>query len=182
MTAPELRILLCTALLLAAPPLLRAQEAASGSETPQPAQSQPDAVAQDVPQTVPDAVPAGDTDTPPLLSVTVQADRFRDPFWPVGWEPDVYGLAGRSGGRGEGGIRRWQDAMRRVEITGLIRTADGSYLANVRGIGVVEVGDLIWVDYDGMIYKWRVREISERGIVPERVGVSPMRAPARQTE
>jgi hypothetical protein len=160
-------------LLLAGTAVLRGQDTPDGQAAAEQASVPPDAV-EPVPPTDPaDANP---------LPVTTRADRFRDPFWPVGWEPDVYGLAGRSGSRNAGGIRLWQDAMRRVDITGLIRTADGAYLANVRGVGVVEVGDIIWVDYDGMTYKWRVRAITERGIVPERVGVSPMRAPARQTE
>lgn len=104
-----------------------------------------------------------------------RADTLRDPFWPVAWQPAAFGTANPNLDRDQGGIRKWHDAIRRVNISGLIRAADGSYLANVPGVGVVEVGDLIWVEYEDMVYKWRVRAITEKGIVPERLSVSPAR-------
>jgi hypothetical protein len=107
---------------------------------------------------------------------------LRDPFWVVGWQPPTFGLAIPTADNDQGGIRKWQNALRRIEISGLIRTADGSYLANVKGVGVVETGDLIWVDYDAMTYKWRVRAITKKGIVPERVSVTPSRNVAAAVE
>jgi len=103
------------------------------------------------------------------------SERLRDPFWPIGWVPPEFGDNDAQAHRQVGGLRRWQDALRLIEIVGLSKKIDGTYIAMVKGIGVVEEGDVVSVDYEDFTYKWHVRKITSKGIVPERLGATPLK-------
>ena len=67
---------------------------------------------------------------------------------------------------------RWDEALKSVKITALSKAKDGRYIAIVKDIGVVEAGSQISVNYEDLTYRWRVKSISSKGIVPERLGAS----------
>ena len=95
---------------------------------------------------------------------------LRDPFWPVGWRPPNFGREDVP----DTGTKalQWEAAGRRLTITGLSKKAGGGYLAIVKGAGLVEAGDIIAVKYEGLTYKWKVTEITDTGIIRERLSVS----------
>jgi hypothetical protein len=100
----------------------------------------------------------------------------RDPFWPVGWEPPKVGpTVDAAPTQAPKPPTQWDEARKLLQVTGLSRrVTDGRYFAIVKGIGVVEEGDSVSVIQSGQMYKWKIRSISSRGIVPERTGVYPI--------
>jgi hypothetical protein len=107
-------------------------------------------------------------------SVKSGLEAIRDPFWPVGWEPPEEEEISDDGVEPPPGTSvRWDDAKKRIRITGLSKNSDGEHFAILKSIGVVEAGDVIAVTLDDLVYKWRVTRITNKGMVPEKVGVFP---------
>ncbi|NQT92128.1 MAG: hypothetical protein HQ559_05150 [Lentisphaerae bacterium] len=98
----------------------------------------------------------------------------RDPFWPVGWVPPDFGMSDDAAAPKLQPASRWKQALRLLKVTGITEGTD-EYIAVIKGIGVVEEGDVIAVNYQGLIYKWIVRSINGKGIVPERLSISRAR-------
>lgn len=98
----------------------------------------------------------------------------RDPFWPVGWVPPDFGLSEDESALKIQPASRWKQALQLLKVTGITEGPD-KFIAVIQGIGVVEKGDVLAVNYQGLTYKWIVRAIDRKGIVPERLGVSRSR-------
>lgn len=102
---------------------------------------------------------------------------LRDPFWAVGWQPP--GWAAKAETDPTVNVReisRWKEARKLIVITGISKKPNGNnYVAVLRGIGVVEAGDKISVDYNGLAYKWKVTSITQNGIATEQIGVFPVK-------
>lgn len=103
----------------------------------------------------------------------IDLSAFRDPFWPVGWTPPKASPVPRVT-RSASPIR-WDDATRMLEVTAMTQNSAGAYVAILRGIGVVEVGDTVSVTLGDLVYRWEVREITNKGIVPRRLGVTALK-------
>lgn len=98
---------------------------------------------------------------------------WRDPFWPVGWQPPNFGID-PSKLRARSNEIMWERAARMLKISGISRTREGGYLAVVKGVGIVEAGDVISVRFNGLRYRWRVEEVTQDSIVPIRIGTKPL--------
>lgn len=98
----------------------------------------------------------------------------RDPFWPVGWEPPVPGKVSANT-TVENVPTKWDEARALLQLTGLSKSLNGKYLAILKGIGVVEEGETVSVHLKGLNYKWKITSITSKGIVPERMGVYPIK-------
>jgi hypothetical protein len=123
--------------------------------------------------------PAENAPAPPALPREALAGtgtviRARDPFWPVGWHPPEVSVAAANGSS-ERLVVQWDDALRRVTVTGISRAVDGTYAAVIKGVGVVQTGDIISIRHGGLNYRWRVRDVTSEGIVPEKLGVLPIK-------
>lgn len=108
-------------------------------------------------------------------SQTLPTDGLRDPFWPVGWMPQPVADKGAVTGPQPKSPIRWEDAAELLRISGLSAKPDGSYLAIIKGVGVVEENDIISVNFSGLSYRWKVIAISNTGIKTERIGVISQR-------
>lgn len=98
---------------------------------------------------------------------------LRDPFWPIGEQPEGWGQK-EDGKKDEfEGLKRWELAIKEVKISGISKDHEGNYFASIRGQGVVEKGDIITADYGGLTYSWRIKEVTQRGIVPIKLDVVP---------
>lgn len=98
-------------------------------------------------------------------------EQLRDPFWPIGWRPDA-----RPDGKATVSPAvplKWAEAKKRLQLTGVIRTNAGKRMASIKGVGVVEEGDVISVHFENAVYRWLVRTITDTEIVTEQLGVSP---------
>jgi len=90
----------------------------------------------------------------------------RDPFWPVGYRP-------KAANEDDGGLLpkvktiKWPS----LNLKSIARASGGTHVAILEGVGIVEVGDIVTVKKDGLIFKWRIEAITEKGILPRRLGV-----------
>ena len=141
---------------MGAPPL---QEAAQNPGQPAPAPAEP--------------VPGADS--------TVSGSRTRDPFWPVGYAPKVIRKAtvGKTGLPSgpvavavlpePARIPQWDEAMRKLDIRGISligrdkASGKPKYLAMVAG-KLVEEGNVVSVNHDDFVYRWKVVGISTAGV------------------
>ena len=98
----------------------------------------------------------------------------RDPFWPIGWEPPHMGPV-TANTPTKSVLTNWDEARALLQVTGLSKTRDGKYLAILKRIGVVEEGDTVSVNFRGLNYKWKIASVTSKGIVPERIGVYPVK-------
>jgi hypothetical protein len=99
---------------------------------------------------------------------------LRDPFWPVGWAPANFGQIGVEEG-GQEALAKWEEARKLLKMSGMSRTADGRYAAILKGIGVVQEGDTVSVNYGDLVYRWRVCAITSSGINTEKIGAFPLK-------
>ena len=86
---------------------------------------------------------------------------LRDPFWPVGFIPEAG--ASKETKATESRIRKsllWP----KLEVRAISRTTQGSFIAIVDGIGIVESGDIVSMRRKGLIYRWKINKVSRKGI------------------
>ena len=144
-------------------PAAATDAAPAAVEVPSPAPSAPPGIAEPQANT-------NTADAPPELLTSV-----RDPFWPVGFSPVP--VSEKQVSERVSRIReltQWP----KLELRGITRTGKGEYIAILNGIGLVEPGDIISMRRDGLIYRWRVNDITAAGISRTRLDVrEPMSAP-----
>lgn len=99
---------------------------------------------------------------------------LRDPFWPIGWQPKGFGTDPKDTKKLEK-LKKWELAIKEIEITGISRGPKGNYFALIKDHGVVEKGDMLSVDYGGLTYTWLIKDVTKRGIKPVKVRVGPAR-------
>jgi len=132
------------------------------------------------PAAEPTAAPAieADDDAPePSTSNTAAKTQPRDPFWPIGYTPEVpidqqaldAAAAAAEAARRAAEID-WRGAQRKIQATAFSRKGSRHY-AFLRNHGLVEAGDIITVKHKVHIYKFRIGRINERGFSTQRVDV-----------
>ncbi len=107
--------------------------------------------------------------------------KLRDPFWPVGWTPPVkkpktpQDTVTEDTGPADF-VPKWSKVLRSIEVRSIVETfTEGEYIATVTGFGVVEKGNTLSIKHEGYLYKVLVKDISNKGIVPEKTSVSPLK-------
>ena len=108
---------------------------------------------------------------PPAAQDEVPVSSLRDPFWTVGWKPAPRAMPVQKKVAADATAQRWDEAFKQIRVSALGQNAEGKYVATVKGVGVVDVGDTISISYGGLLYRWKVVKISAEGLVPERIGV-----------
>ena len=93
---------------------------------------------------------------------------MRDPFWPIGYrpksresknEPDFSSTA----------QMKWPA----LKVKGLTKGVSGNYIAILENIGVVEAGDIIRIEQNGVIYRWKINAVTKKGVSSTRLDVIP---------
>ena len=98
---------------------------------------------------------------------------LRDPFWPVGWEPAPITPDAPKKVKPDF-TPLWGKVLRSIKVTSLSETFEkGTYIAIIKGYGVVEKGDILPIRMGGYTYQILIKDITSRGIVPEKKGVHP---------
>ena len=101
----------------------------------------------------------------------------RDPFWPVAYEPppppqkkadSVVSTTNEPPDNAPSATLLWEDALKTVEVRGIMKTGAGTYVAMVNGV-VSSAGDRVAIQYKNRPYEWRIAAISERGVSFARV-------------
>ena len=54
-----------------------------------------------------------------------------------------------------------------------ITAVDGRHIGLVRGIGLVEEGDVVRLVRNGVAYKWQVIEVSPKGLTYKKLAATP---------
>ena len=99
---------------------------------------------------------------------------MRDPFWPVGFYPMPESKKENEEEREkEKQLSELQARTKwpKLELIGLTKTSDNKYVAILKDFGVVEPGDIISAKQDGLIYRWRINAITDKGILRTRLEV-----------
>jgi hypothetical protein len=97
---------------------------------------------------------------------------LRNPFWPVGHVPEGWD-AGASSAVSKKLMDEsdWAAPAAKIRVSGTSRMGNQT-VAIING-DIKEVGDLIFVEYNDRIYKWKLNGVKATGKVSlERVGVS----------
>lgn len=95
--------------------------------------------------------------------------RLRDPFWPVGYNPLPE----------EEKIEQTKIADLKARINwpalplrGVTHAGGKRFIAIIDGIGLVEAGDIVVIEQDGLIYRWIIDKVSADGINSTRLDVT----------
>jgi hypothetical protein len=101
---------------------------------------------------------------------------LRDPFWPIGYSPVVPGSPQTNKSLPKATARveqppKWDDALKSLEVRGIMKTSSGSYVAIVDG-QVASEQEVISKSFLGKTYTWRITSISKAGIKFVRESVS----------
>jgi hypothetical protein len=115
-------------------------------------------------------------------SAQVSTEELRDPFWPIDHTPKARMVKKTPEKPKEidpkkiediKSIIDWEKAQKLIKVIGLSKKSDGSHIAIIEKEGIVEAGDYIKRTHNGLTYKWKIKTISEKGILPERLEVVP---------
>lgn len=100
---------------------------------------------------------------------------LRDPFWPVGYQPVSLEQQQAKAAEMEIATRaQWPELpLRAISHAGRQR-----FIAFIDKIGLVEAGDVVLMQEDGLVYRWRIESITEDGIVSTRLGVTQVAPPS----
>ncbi len=104
---------------------------------------------------------------------------LRDPFWPVGFHPEAE--SSKEAKAHESRVREsvfWP----KLELRGISRTTQGSFIAIIDGIGIVESGDIVSMRRKGLIYRWRINTVSSKGISRTRLDAREPTSTLHKTE
>ncbi len=113
------------------------------------------------------------SNAPPALAAAgdatnAVAPQWRDPFWPVGYRPAPELVRAAEAAVTVVPVQsRWQEARKRLKIQGLTH-GNLRFMAVING-RMVETGDRVGVEMDGVRYRWRVQEITHQGVTLENV-------------
>jgi hypothetical protein len=85
---------------------------------------------------------------------------LRDPFWPVGYVPPERQKTMPV----VSNILNDQVKWPKLEMKGVTKLKDGSYVVFLKEHGMAEVGDIITVEQTGLIYEFETTDISKAGL------------------
>lgn len=121
-----------------------------------------------------------------LPSLVERSLALRDPFWPIGWFPKDRGATAQAQKPGSPVAANpeqaapaevvidWAAAAKLIKIKGVTRL-NNRFLAIIDGLkDPVEIGRKLSIQYKGVRYSWRIREITDKGITPERLDAVPI--------
>lgn len=128
------------------------------------------------------AEPTGTIEPPPAEEVAegladegaAEIEVLRDPFWPVGYspappEPEVVEEEEKEEEEDIPPVKPEKWPVLRVR--GISKSGDGSRLAIIDKVGIVEEGDIVSFKHDDLVYQWQVTRITAEGISQKRLGV-----------
>ena len=107
-------------------------------------------------------------------------DVLRDPFWPVGYvpappEPDI----------SEAEVAKIEAALETkaktkwpaLHLKGITRASRGRYMAIIESVGLIETGQTVTMQRDGLLYTWMIDEVSAKGVRFTRLEARPYKPP-----
>lgn len=92
------------------------------------------------------------------------AQTLRDPFWPIGYKPKAPEPKVKADDKTGPEIIEQRIKWPNLKLKGITKALDGSYIAILEGIGIVEAGDVIRMRQNNLIYRWKINAITEKGV------------------
>lgn len=95
--------------------------------------------------------------------------QLRDPFWPVGYQPATESEQEKR--------TQIEDLKTRINwpalpLRGVTHAGGRRFIAVIEGIGLVETGDVVVIQRDALIYRWRIDRVSADGVASTRLDVT----------
>jgi hypothetical protein len=183
-----IRQMVALLLLCACPPAVAQddEEAPPSSTPPQEEEEAPAPLERTAPSFTSDAIStdetaAADSDAPPASGTAPRRNEsasIRDPFWPIGYAPVVAGIPQKRTATTAVAAPpkvveppKWDEALKSLEVKGIMKTASGAYVAVVNG-QVASEQEIISKNFLGKTYSWKISSISKAGIKFVRESVS----------
>lgn len=92
---------------------------------------------------------------------------LRDPFWPIGYQPRP---AQEEGPEEKVSIQKtaqWPE----LHLKGMTRRSDGSYMAIIQQVGLVDEGDIVELKHGPLVFRWKIDAITANGVSHKRLDV-----------
>ncbi len=100
----------------------------------------------------------------------------RDPFWPVGYVPQVIQAVAQQQedvqAESEKTKELWDEAQEQLTIAGISDMGPAGLFAVING-RMTQASQIVSIQYKGYVFEWRVTEITPRGVRFTPVGVNP---------
>jgi hypothetical protein len=91
------------------------------------------------------------------------AERLRNPFWPVDYQPDSWAKI-EDGARSQpADDSNWDGPAAQLRVSGTSQM--GSRLVAIVNDEIKSIGELVEVHYSGSVYQWKVQDIQADGTV-----------------
>lgn len=118
---------------------------------------------------------AADEKMPPMkVSELPEYDQLRDPFWPIDYvrkiEPKIDPTAPKQPETPVKIEPKWP----KLKLKAVTSSPKG-FIAIIEGVGLVEAGEVIRKTVDGIVYSWRIDEISEKGFSYKQLNAMPVK-------
>lgn len=109
---------------------------------------------------------------PAATGIDLQGVEFRalrDPFWPVGYKPVSESEKIE--------ISKIADLKAKISwpalpLRGVTHSGGKNFIAMIEGVGLVEAGDLVVIEQDSLIYRWRIDKVTSAGVSSTRLDVT----------
>ena len=97
-------------------------------------------------------------------------EELRDPFWPVGFYPEGWKVDESELPvlEEKEQVNAWDEAQQLLEVRGVSKMGSSGFYAVING-STVASGDVVAVEYENQVYRWRVAKITNKGVQLERV-------------
>jgi len=104
---------------------------------------------------------------------------IRDPFLPIDYVP-----VSESNQQQKAQVERLQSLIKwpKLKLQGITRSNDNRYIAILDKIGIIEEGDVISVQKDGIIYRWKIDKISDKGISRTQLSATETAKPLKKQQ
>ena len=115
---------------------------------------------------------ASDTPPPAGSGIDLKGEAFsalRDPFWPVEHKPASESEKIENS--------KLADLKAKINwpalpLRGVTHAGGRKFIAIIEGVGLVEAGDLVVIEQDSLIYRWRIDKVSGAGVSSTRLDVT----------
>lgn len=115
---------------------------------------------------------ATDATRPGAAVIDLQGEAFsslRDPFWPVDYK--------RVSESEKIEISKIADLKAKINwpalsLRGVTYAGGRNYIAMIEGVGLVADGDVVVVEQDSLIYRWRIDKVTRAGVSSTRLDVT----------
>jgi len=92
-----------------------------------------------------------------------EAERLRNPFWPVGYLPENWSKTDEIGRPLPSEDSNWDGPAARLQVSGTSQM--GAQTVAIVNDELKSIGELVEVQYNGRVYQWKVQDIQADGTV-----------------